>query len=922
MSDAVEQDQFGHEAVSDMGVSIIIPAYDAAETLAEALQSLLAQTHQRWEAIVVDDGSTDRTAEVAARFKARDSRIRFVQQSNGGPGSARNRGIAEARHAWLLFLDADDWIAPVHLARLTAELQSNPELDAILCGYARVAADGTCVPDKYEPPGGDMFPVLARRAAFAVHACLVRKALVEEVGGFDNSLQKSEDWDLWQRIARMGARFGAIREVLAYYRMQPGSESLDPRPLLRDGLRVLRQGHSADPRVRKPLPEHVQGMPHEQTIDQQYYLLTWCAGLMIGREDDPRPLLDSIEGHGAVDLNPGAIAQCVFESAPLSSCRSSRAWDTLWPRTASLIDEFFTALGTHAKSPDLAAQSGLQFKTMLLADSPAWGAVIKEYQGTVDRLKRTVQHLERDKRISEEASHNWRRLAVERHNEATQLRRQVELLVTERDALQYSPERAAGDFLLNRMHLKRPALAMAGGARTAGLRLETARLAAERAMVHRNQLRVLATVCSSFPIYSQTFVHQELNQLVRTGVALRLIYSKLNSQRDLSKQFMELWPLKRRLPLNRNVHQRDFAHYRSRMPDKVEQLIERLCHASGLNAQALLGHDNFLQAFSFTRMAEAFRPHYLHSYFFYDRSFMTLVAGWMLGIPRGISCYADHMLQDYDLKVVPLHLELCDIVVATSQRIKHELLELAPQIDPARVLVKPNGIDTEFFLTAQRAEPAQNAPFRIISVCRIDPKKGLLDLVEAVHLLRQQGLDVEAHIIGAADEWSHDSRNYKRQLDVRISELSLWGKVHLEGQQDHDGVRRFLGLSHLFVAPFVETQVGDKDGIPTAMLEGMATGLSVVATNAGSIPEVVEDGQNGLLVPQRDPAALAGAIESLLRDPDRRRRLGQNAAQTVRAGFDVRTCEEPFHQRLREVIEKRNPVSDEQMQTDCVALAR
>ena len=283
---------------------------------------------------------------------------------------------------------------------------------------------------------------------------------------------------------------------------------------------------------------------------------------------------------------------------------------------------------------------------------------------------------------------------------------------------------------------------------------------------------------------------------------------------------------------------------------------------------------------------------------------MALVASWLLDIPRGISCYADHMLQDYELKVVPLHLELCDIVIATSQRIKQELLTLAPQADPERILVKPNGIDTENFPVMQRSEPGADAPFRIVSVCRIEPKKGLLDLVEAISLLRQRGVPVEAHLVGAADDWSEASRTYKQKLDQRISELNLWGAVHLEGQQNHEGILRFLGLAQLFVAPFVETESGDKDGIPTAVLEGMATGLPVVATNAGSIPEVVDDGQDGLLTPQRDPVALAAAIEVLLHDPDGRARLGRNAAAKVRHQFNAVTCEEVFHLRVRSAIAK------------------
>ena len=124
-------------------VSVIMPAYNAAATISESLECLLSQTSPDWEAIVVDDGSTDRTKAIADSFAARDGRIRVITRCNGGEGAARNHGIANARYPWLLFLDADDWIAPSHLEILTAELRANPALDAVHCGWARVARDGT-----------------------------------------------------------------------------------------------------------------------------------------------------------------------------------------------------------------------------------------------------------------------------------------------------------------------------------------------------------------------------------------------------------------------------------------------------------------------------------------------------------------------------------------------------------------------------------------------------------------------------------------------------------------------------------------------------------------------------------------------------------------------------------------------------------
>ena len=202
-----------------MPVSIIIPAYNAATTIADTLNSVLVQTCPDWEAIVIDDGSTDATSKVAQDFIERDPRIRLIRQQNGGEGAARNTGISKARYEWLLFLDADDWISPAYLERMTRELGSDQALHAVHCAYARVAADGTEIVDSYQAPSGDLFPTLARRAAFPVHACIVRKGVVNDVGRFEVSLRTCTDWDLWQRIARTGARFGAVQEVLAFYRM-------------------------------------------------------------------------------------------------------------------------------------------------------------------------------------------------------------------------------------------------------------------------------------------------------------------------------------------------------------------------------------------------------------------------------------------------------------------------------------------------------------------------------------------------------------------------------------------------------------------------------------------------------------------------------------------------------------------------------
>jgi glycosyltransferase involved in cell wall biosynthesis len=434
-------------------------------------------------------------------------------------------------------------------------------------------------------------------------------------------------------------------------------------------------------------------------------------------------------------------------------------------------------------------------------------------------------------------------------------------------------------------------------------RLQLLRLGGERLQAHLRlqRPRVVATACWGFPIYSQTFVYQELTQLMQRGVGLRFLYAKLNPRDELPAPFSSLWPARRKLLLRASVCREAYAYYLRRMPEKVAVLTTRLCRASGLSPEALRSHKHFLQAFSFTRMVEAYRPDYLHSYFFYEGTLFTLVASYLLDLPRGVSCYADHMLDDYELKLVPLHLRQCDLVIATSERIKQELLAIGAPLDPARILVKPNAIDVTQFPCASTPEPAAGEPYRLTCVSRIEPKKGLLHLVDALPLLAERGLPVELHLIGGVDD-SEASRGYAEALRARIAALKLEAVVRLHGRKTGAETKQLLQASHAFVAPFVETEAGDKDGIPTAVLEAMATGLPVVATDAGSIPEVLTDGEDGVIVPQRDPQAIAAAVADLLRDPGRRAALGRGARRTIESRFEVSRWEPLFHQHLLGVV--------------------
>ena len=347
-----------------MDVSVIVPAYNAAATIAETLQSVCSQSLGTWEVVVVNDGSTDDTGAIARAFAHGDPRIRVVDQRNGGEAAARNSGVRRAQHPWLLCLDSDDWIAPRHLEMMTGQLSADPSLDAVHCRYARAAEDGSLVVDTYRPPAGDLFPILARRAAFPVHACVVRRALVLDVGLFDPALKTSTDWDLWQRIARAGAKFGLVDEVLAFYRMTKKGRSLDGFQLFKDGLHVLRRGQMADARVLHPHPAYINGTT-EPLHTQQFYLLAWCAGLLLGEGQDPGPLFALCGRDRFPALYPPAVAQCLFESVPLPSCQALRGWATLGPALAGPIERFLADLERHSGASGLAFAAAVSLRTRI-----------------------------------------------------------------------------------------------------------------------------------------------------------------------------------------------------------------------------------------------------------------------------------------------------------------------------------------------------------------------------------------------------------------------------------------------------------------------------------------------------------------------------------------------------------------------------
>ena len=206
-------------------ISVMIPVYNSARFLQEAIESVLAQTYKDYEIIVIDDGSTDNTKEVLAPYC---DRIRYIYQQNQGASSARNKGIRYSQGEYIAFLDADDIWLPEKLHIQVDYLDNNQEIALIYSWALWVDVNGRPLNKRNRSnrslPTGDIFNILFVRNFITPSSVMIRKRMLDTVGLFDESLTHAEDHELWLRIAREFKGFG-INKYLCKYRDTPQSLS-------------------------------------------------------------------------------------------------------------------------------------------------------------------------------------------------------------------------------------------------------------------------------------------------------------------------------------------------------------------------------------------------------------------------------------------------------------------------------------------------------------------------------------------------------------------------------------------------------------------------------------------------------------------------------------------------------------------------
>jgi colanic acid/amylovoran biosynthesis glycosyltransferase len=272
---------------------------------------------------------------------------------------------------------------------------------------------------------------------------------------------------------------------------------------------------------------------------------------------------------------------------------------------------------------------------------------------------------------------------------------------------------------------------------------------------------------------------------------------------------------------------------------------------------------------------------HIHAHFANQTADCAAIAGAVSGIPFSFTAHA------YDIYSTALRMRNTTLgwkvrraarVMAVSDFAAALLRAYLPPTAAERVHTVRVGIPLELFRT--EPPPPPGGPLRLLCVARFFEKKGLDTLIDACAVLRERGVEFELRLYGDGP--------LRPVLAARITQLGLGRHVLLGEAIVQEEVARAMKACHVFVMPCRQDRTGDMDGIPTVFMEAMATGRPVVSCDISGIPELVRDGDTGLLVPPDDPPALAAAIARLAADHGLRQRLGERGRALVERQHDRR----------------------------------
>lgn len=378
-----------------------------------------------------------------------------------------------------------------------------------------------------------------------------------------------------------------------------------------------------------------------------------------------------------------------------------------------------------------------------------------------------------------------------------------------------------------------------------------------------------------FPKLTTTFIDREIFALQEMGVEVR-VYSLRRPKGPLSgyqgglqQEATYVYPAAVGSQLKAHLH---FIFARPR------QYFSTLFHLLSRPHPTFLSHRrtllHFIQGIYVAYLLRDNPGDHIHAHFLNQAATVALIVSRMLGIPYSVTVHSSGEFYANPMMICE-KLEGAKFIATCTQYNRDYLADLGKNLFEEKLMVNYHGVDVGQY-SRQEAKPSEKPV--ILSVGQLRERKGMIYLVEACAILKQRGLDFVCRLIGEGPE--------REPLEAEIEQLGLTNQIELIGALPQEELIHQYEQADIFALPVVMAESGDRDGIPNVILEAMAMELPVVSTRNMAIPEVIRDGENGLLVPPKDPHSLADALHRLLTNKSYADRLGCEGRKTILKSFD------------------------------------
>lgn len=388
----------------------------------------------------------------------------------------------------------------------------------------------------------------------------------------------------------------------------------------------------------------------------------------------------------------------------------------------------------------------------------------------------------------------------------------------------------------------------------------------------------IAYILASYPYLTTTFVDREILEVQHRGVDLVLVSMHKPAPFEMRPEIKRLaeatnYLLPAPWPRLLQAHLRFILSQPRTYITTLVYMLSRRHDGFGAWIRTLFF---FLVGVWAAKVLERQEINHIHAHFANRATAVAMVVSRMIGIPYSMFAHAN------DIYVSPIMLaekmEGAKFVATCTGYNKAHLERLCDGHSTGKLHLIYHGLDLSRFDPTRQPSPNGRRPL-LLAVGQLREKKGYPYLINACRLLQDRGYDFSCEIIGGGPEHS--------RLEALITDLHLEGTVILRGPLPHSEVLSTYAQATLFVLPCIMAKDGDRDGIPNVLLEAMAMQVPVVSTQLSGIPEVIEDGLTGLLVPSEDKDALAQAIARLLDNPDLRAALGREGRKRIEERFDI-----------------------------------